>query len=76
MQSSAKRHKMTRSESFSLHLGLTSKKQIMMRTGMPIKTTAQTLEHIKKQRVRSHQKISFSIRKMDEMFRPLRKNPE
>lgn len=59
-----------------MRLGVQSNSQFMMRSGMRINTVAETMEHIKKQRVKSYQKISFSIRKMDEMFKPKLGNPE
>jgi hypothetical protein len=69
-------HRISKSESHSPSLGVQSKSQFMLRSGMRINTVAETMEHIKKQRVKSYRKISFNIRKMDEIFKPKLNNPE
>jgi hypothetical protein len=75
MNKTPNRHKLSKSESCSQQLGLQSNSQFMMRNGMRINTVGETLENIKKRRVKSYQKISFSIRKMDEIFKPKQANP-
>ena len=65
MKTVANGHRISKSESHSLSLGVHSKSQFILRSGMRINTVAETMEHIKKRRVKSYQKISFNIRKMD-----------
>ena len=53
----------------SFKLGLQSKSEFHLRTGMKIRTMKEVMEDIKTKRVRSYQKISVSIRKMDQIFK-------
>lgn len=53
----------------SSKLGLQSKSEFHLRTGMKVRSMEEVMEDIKTKRVKSYQKISFSIRKMDQIFK-------